>query len=50
MTELTEHALKQRFATDADNYQRDSIKISDHWAKELKDLPLQIRVSKYFLH
>ena len=35
VTELTEHALKQRFATDADNYQRESIKISEHWSKEL---------------
>ena len=45
VTELVQHALKQRHAVDNDNVQQESVLINDHWAHELKTLPMISHVS-----
>ena len=44
VTALVEHALKVRHAVDAKGMQLETIKVSEHWLDELKQLPLVAKV------
>lgn len=43
--ELIKHALEQRYAVDGIKMKDESVLINDHWADELKSLPLVCNVS-----
>ena len=45
ITQLIQHALKQRHSVESMTLQNESVMINDHWAQELKSLPLVSRVS-----
>ena len=45
VTELVEHALNQRHAPDGIKMQDESVLINEHWANELKSLPMISHVS-----
>ena len=42
---LLQHALQVRHAVEAEDQQQETITLSDHWAQELKSLPLVSHVS-----
>ena len=44
---LTEHALKQRHAVEGIKMKDESVLINDHWAEELKALPMINHVSTF---
>jgi len=45
VTEVVQHALKQRHAVDSIKLKDESVLISDYWTKELKSLPMVTHVS-----
>ena len=45
VTQLIQHALKQRHAVEGLKMQDDNVLINEHWAEELKTLPMISHVS-----
>lgn len=43
--EVVQHALKQRYAVDSMTVRDESVLINDHWAQEIKSLPIISHVS-----
>ena len=45
VTEIIQHALKQRHGTDSIKADREAIMMSEHWKNELATLPISASVS-----
>ena len=50
ITEILQHALRQRHILNEDFQKQESILISDHWKREFKNLPLKVSVSFQILN
>ena len=48
VTDIIQHALRQRHILNEDFQKKESILISDHWKKEFESLPLKVSVSYQF--
>ena len=48
ITEIIQHALKQRHSVDGQRLQDETVMINEHWAQEIQSLPIVAHVSTHF--